>query len=243
MNFKTTSVLLESIKHYIINSTINISTENKDWRNRKYKSDFVTIDDKNNIGFEVLENEIIVFYFTDHTHFEDYTSKSQDGKDNYIERAKTFLKELFEHKIQHIEYYKGKSLFSEKYFLLYNNGNDNKCIGNILHSLFKIINPFAKKSTRLTIWQFDISKGIFTTRQPKRVSPNAVEVIDISEDCYIEIFYKHNCYTYEIMEIYFNEYSGMFYWTPAENINPSGFYDNKEKAINAAMYELKHRSI
>ncbi|MBP3478701.1 MAG: hypothetical protein J6K03_04350, partial [Oscillospiraceae bacterium] len=61
MNFETTSMLLEVIQPYIENSIVNISTENKDWRNRYYESDFVNIDDKNHVGFEVFENEIIVF--------------------------------------------------------------------------------------------------------------------------------------------------------------------------------------
>lgn len=51
MNFETTSILLEAIKPYIENATVEITTENEDWRNRNYKSDFVTIDAKNNVEF------------------------------------------------------------------------------------------------------------------------------------------------------------------------------------------------
>lgn len=79
MNFETTSILLEAIKSYIENATVEITTENEDWRNRNYKSDFVTIDAKNNVEFEVFDNEVIAFYFTDHYHFEDYSSELQDG--------------------------------------------------------------------------------------------------------------------------------------------------------------------
>ncbi|MBE7027149.1 MAG: hypothetical protein E7410_06295 [Ruminococcaceae bacterium] len=118
MNFEITSVLLEALKPYLENSVVDISPDNTDWRNRHYKSDLVTIDAKNHVGFEVFENEIIAFYFTDHYHFEDYTSKLQDGEENYIERAKHFLKELFEYRIRHVEYYKGKTLYSEKYIVL-----------------------------------------------------------------------------------------------------------------------------
>lgn len=239
MTFETTSVLLEVLKPYIENSVIDISTDNTGKRN--YKSDLVTIDGKNNIGFEVFENEIIVFYFTDHYHFEDYTSELQDGEKNYIERAKHFLKKLFEYKIRHVEYYKGKTLSSEKCFIMYNDGREDECIGNTWYGFSKFINPFGKKSIRSTTWQFDKSKGVFTTRPPKSVDPNAIEVIDINENCYIEIFKNHNAYTYDIMEINFDDYFGMYYWAPAANIIPSGFYDTKDNAINSAMEGLKCR--
>lgn len=144
MDFKTTTMLLEAIQPYIENSDVNITTENKDWRNHNYKYDFVNIDAKNHVGFKVFENKVIVYYFTGHYHFRDYISKLRDGEDNYIERAKSFLKELFEHRIYHAEYYKGKSLSSEKYFLLYYDGRSIECIGNTCFGLSKFINPFGK---------------------------------------------------------------------------------------------------
>lgn len=241
MNFETTSILSEAIQPYIENSTVEIAIGNKDWRNRDYKSDFVSIDAINHVGFEVFENEVIVFYFTGHSHFEDYSSELQAGDDNYIERSKSFLKDLFENKIRHVEYYKGKTLSSEKYFLLYNDGRDDECIGNTWFGLSKLINPFARKSMDSTTWQFDISKGVFTTRQPKTADPDAIEVIDISDDCYIEIFYNHNIYTYDIIEVIFDDYSGMYYWAPAVIFLPSGMYDTKDKAIDAAKEALKCR--
>ena len=241
LNFETTSVLLEVLKPYLENSVIDISTDNTDWRNRNYKSDLVTLDANNHVGFEVFESEIIAFYFTDHYHFEDYTSEPQDGEENYIERAKHFLKELFEYNIRHVEYYKGNALSSEKYFVMYHDGREDECIGNTWYGLSKFINPFGKKSIHSTTWQFDKSKGVFTTRQPKSADPNAIEVIDINEDCYIEIFKNHNAYTYDIMEIEFDDYFGMYYWAPAINIIPSGLYDTKENAINSAMEALKCR--
>lgn len=242
MNFETTAALLETLKPYIENSVVNISTEeNTDRRNRSYRSDLVIIDSENHIGFEVFDNEIIAFYFTDHYHFEDYSSELQDGEENYTERAKAFLKELFEYKIRHIEYYKGKTLSSEKYFILYPDGRKDKRISNTWFGFSKFINPFGKKSMRSTTWHFDKSKGIFTTRQPKTADPNAIEVIDISEDRYIEIFKDHNAYTYKIMETAYDDDFGMYYWAPAVNIIPSGLYDTKDNAINSATEALKCR--
>lgn len=165
MKFETTAILLNELKPYIEKSIVDISTENKDWRNRKLKSDLVTIDSGNHIGFEVFDNEIIVFYFTHHYHFEDYSLDFQEGQEDYIERAKSFLKELFQYKIRHIEYYKGKSLYSEQFFIMYHDGREDECIGNTCFSFSKIINPFSKRSVKSTIWQFDKSKGIFTTKE------------------------------------------------------------------------------
>ena len=54
MNFEITTELLETIKSYIEKANTTIATENKDWKGRTYKSDFITIDDKNNVGFEVF---------------------------------------------------------------------------------------------------------------------------------------------------------------------------------------------
>ena len=234
MNFKTTYVLLNAIQPYTDSIDISITCDG-------HTSDLVKIDTVNNVGFEVFYNEVIVFYFTDHYHFEDYSSELQGGEEHYIERAQSFLKVLFEYKIRHVEYYKGKTLYSEKYFLLYNDGRNDECIGNTWFGLSKFINPFGKKSIHSTTWQFDKSKGIFTTRQPKAADPNAVEVIDISDDCYIEIFNSHNFYTYDIMEIDFDDHFGMYYWAPAEFISPSGFYDTKDKAIAFAKEALHNR--
>lgn len=241
MNYETTAILLDAIRPYLENASVKISTENRDLRGQSYESDLVNIDPVNHVGFEVFENEIIVSYFSDHCHFEDQTSELQDGEENYIERAKSFLIELFEHKIQLIECWKGKKLSSEKYYLLCNGGS-RKCIGRIWFGLLKFINPFGKKSIHSTIWQFDKSKGIFTTRTPKMPDSDAVKVIDISEDCYIEIFHDHNVYTYNIMETEFGDSSGMYYWRCAANVFQTGMYDTEEKAIAEAREALKCRA-
>ena len=130
------------------------------------------------------------------------------------------MKELFKYKILHIEYYKGKTLSSEKYFLLYNDGRDDECIGNTWFGFERFINPFGKKTMNSATWQFDKFKEVFTTRQTKSANPKAIEIIDTSDDCYIEIFCNHNVYTYNIMEIDFDGY-----WAPAINGLPSGIYD------------------
>lgn len=241
MNYETTSILLEAIRPYLENATVEISTENKDWRGHSYESDLVSIDPVNHVGFEVFENEIIVSFFTDHCHFKNQISELQNGEENYIERAKSFLIELFEHKIQLMECWKGKKLSSEKYYLLCNDGS-RKGIGRTWFGLVRFINPFGKKFVRSTTWQFDKAKGIFTTRTPKMPDSDAVKVIDISEDCYIEIFHAYNVYTYKIMETEFDDFLGVYYWTYAANVCQTGMYDTEEKAISEAMEALKCRA-
>lgn len=242
MLFETTTVLLNEIEPYVKNAVIDITSESKDCRNRSCKFDHVNLDAKNHVGFEVFDHEIVVFYFTGHYHFEEDSSKSPKGTDDYIEQAKSFLKDLFEYKIRHIEYYKGKTLYSEKYYLCDNDNKEKKCIGNTWFGLSKFIHPLGKKSVHTTTWQFDKRKGTFTTRQPKTAAPNAIEVIDISDDCYIEIFNNHNVYTYNIMELHFDDDFGMHYWAPAINLLPTGMYDTKDKATSAATEALKSRS-
>lgn len=239
MNFETTSILLESIKPFLTNVNISISTDNTDWLGKHYQSDFVTIDDVNRVAFEVLENEIIFFYFTEHTHFEDYSSELSEGQADYIHRAIDFLKELLTYPIRHIQYYKGKKLAKEKYFFLYQDGREDEFIGGTWYGLERFINPFGKRSSSSTVWQFDRSKGMFSTRQPKSIDPDAIEVVDINEECYIEIFCKNNTYTYEIMQLDYDDYYGMYYWRPAICTMSTGIYDTKDKAITYAMTDAK----
>ena len=160
MNYETTKELLEVIDQYIENANITISIENEDWKGKKYESDFVTIDEKNNVGFEVFDNEIIVFYFTDHCHFEDYSSDLEDGDDDYIKRAKDFIVRLFENKIKYIQIYRGKKLASEKYYIIYSENNEEQ-IGGTWWGLERILNPFAKKTEKTTIYQYNKVNGCF----------------------------------------------------------------------------------
>ena len=240
LNFKTTSIIINELKKYIDFSIIKVSTNYKISHSRECKSDLITIDANNHIGFEVFENEIIVFYFTNHTHFDDNSLELQNGEQNYVERAKELLINLFKYKIRHIKFYKGKTFYYEKYLIIYNDGRE-ECIGKTCFSHLKLINPFLHKSIHSTTWQFDKSKNMFSTRQPKNIDHNAIEVIDINEYCYIEIFRKNNVYTYEITALEFDDCHGMYYWSSTIDVLPSGLYYTKEDAIKYAMIALKYK--
>lgn len=252
MNFEITKEILDSLSTYINTDKISISTESKDWKGRPYKSDFVNIDSANNIGFEVFENEIIVFYFTDHMHFEDYSTEEEY---NYIYRAKEFLTKLFTSRLRRIETYKGKKLVKDFYYFIYNNKDDEQ-IGGTFWSLKSFLNPFAKKTQKITTWIYDKERGQFASRSSKPIdtkylsmptnseypskpiNPNAIDVIDISDDCYIQIFKLKSAYTYDIMKIEYDDYNGWYYWAPLQPIKAIGLYDTKEKAIEYAMQEI-----
>ena len=166
MHYETTAALLEVMKPYIGNAAVEISTDNKDWLGRDDRSDFVSIDPENSVGVQIYENAIIVFYFTDHYHFDDDACDLAQGAADYIERAKAFLKDLFTCEIRHVECYRGRHLASEQYFMQYHDGREEEQIGNIWYGLARPISLFGKKSTHSTMWQFDPGKGVFTTRQP-----------------------------------------------------------------------------
>lgn len=234
MNFEITKEILDSLSTYINTDKISISTESKDWKGRPYKSDFVNIDSANNIGFEVFENEIIVFYFTDHMHFEDYSTEEEY---NYIYRAKEFLTKLFTSRLRRIETYKGKKLVKDFYYFIYNNKDDEQ-IGGTFWSLKSSLNPFAKKTQKITTWIYDKERSQFTSRSSKTIDPKAIGVIDISDDCYIQIFKLKSAYTYDIMKIEYDDYNGWYYWAPLQPTNSIGLYDTKEKAIEYAMQEI-----
>ena len=96
---------------------------------------------------------------------------------------------------------------------------------------------------RSGLWMFDRAKGIFLFRPSGEPDPDAIEVIGIDDDCYIEIFFRHRVYTYTIMEMQLDDDMGMYYyyWSTAENVPPAGWYDTKERAVAAAKAALAHR--
>lgn len=235
MHYDITQSLLDAISPYYSLENISIYTENKDWKGRPYQVDFVILIDKNNVSFEVLDNEIIIGYFTNHVHFEDYSFELQDGEPDFLARAEEFLVQLFTMPIIHKEVYKGTKLLSEKYSFIYQSGEEDCFSGIISHKLIHGFNPFAKKLTQIRTWKYNNEKGCFTTIQPWKPDPNAIEVIKIG-DKYIEIYEKHKAFTFTIwLTEYEDNYS---YWVPLNNVNAS-FFDTKERAIEAAKEMLQ----
>ncbi len=161
MNFEITNELINTIKPYTENVTIKIFGENKDWKHRNYKSDFVTIDENNNVGFEVFENEIIVYFFSEHHHFEDYSSSVDEGEPTFVDRFEEFLNDLFSCVIRCEKQYKGKVLISERYVFVHEDQTEDCPAGVWVHALLIRLIPFLRKRIEYTLWKFDAQKGIF----------------------------------------------------------------------------------
>lgn len=149
MIFEITQALLDEVKQYFENTDIKISAHDN-----SSNSDYVMLIESQNIGFEVFENEIIVYYFNDHIHFEDYSSTTDEDEPNYVERAKIFLNKLFTLTIKVCEIYKGNKKSSERYCFITPDVKE-EVMGNIWYGLCRLINPFAKKKSVITIWRFD----------------------------------------------------------------------------------------
>ena len=159
MNYKTTEKILDVLQPICDLSSISVSIENNDWRGRPYKSDYVTIIKRHNIGFEVFDNEIIAFYFTDHCHFEDYSSTTENDED-YVTRAIDFLTRLFTLPVRYNKVTKGNKVKREEYFFVLQNGQEESMAGPWVR-LFG--NPFVKKITTRVTWQYDKEFGDFIT--------------------------------------------------------------------------------
>lgn len=235
MNFHTTQTLLDAIKPYFDLDNIKLSTNNKDWKGRPYQSDYVTLIENQNVHFEVFDNEIIVAFFTEHLHFEDYSSDLNDGNPDYIQRAAEFLKQLFTLPIRKFDIYKGKRISGYKYYLLQPDGTEERISASWYG--FRFLNPFAKKETEITTWQYDTGKKCFTTVMEWKDDPDAIETIAVNDEWRIEIYEKNGVYTYWINHLEFDDYDGYYFWTPKDDGTRS-FFDTKEKAIEAAKMKV-----
>lgn len=159
MNYPLTQGLIDFIKEIAPNSPVAAPCTEKDWRGNV--SDFVIVDETNHVGFEVFENEVIAFYFTEHHHFEDYSSSLEDGQPSYGERAQDFLKDLFTCTIRHEKTYKGKTLIAERYVFVYDDNTEDCPAGVWIHGILARINPFLGKHTESKLWKYDMQSGVF----------------------------------------------------------------------------------
>ncbi len=235
MNYITTEKILNALRPVCDLSNISITTENKDWKGRTYKSDYVTIIKTHNIGFEVFDNEIIVFYFTGHCHFEDYSSTHKNDED-YISSAIDFLTKLFTLSIRYSKVTRGNKIKREEYFFVMQNGQEESLAGPSLR-LFGG-NLFIRKIATNLTWQYDKESNDFINCTPKHIDPNAIYNETIRNNIYFEIFENNGLFTYRIMKKDYDDYNGMFYWIDYSDGTKS-IFDNKEKAIEAAKMKIE----
>ena len=235
MNYKVTEDILNSIQPVCDLSNVSVSTENEDWRGRTNKSDFVTINERHNIGFEVFDNEIIVFYFTNHDHF-DYDSSMTENYEEYAANVIDFLNRIFTLPILYVKVTKGKSVKREEYFFVMPDGQEESLAGPNFHYLFSL-NPFAKKTTTRTTWQYDRAAGDFINAVQKHIDPDTIYSDIVNDNVYFEIFERCDVFTYIIMRKEYDDYNGVFYWV-AFNDGTKSMFDSKEKAIEAVKTQI-----
>lgn len=159
MYFKATEELIKAVSPYVVQENITESY----FEVGSKKTDHVVLESKNNVGFEVVDNEIVIFWLNEHTHFEDYSSQPNEGEDKYIDRAKEFLIKLFRFQIRRIELRKRDKVYLTKYYIVYDDGREDEFIGGFSVGFITRINPFVKKLRTETIIQFNKNKGEFLT--------------------------------------------------------------------------------
>ena len=159
MIYQTTKEILEALSPFISENDVSITAETheKEDGSGTENGDKVVIDANNNVWFEVFENEIVLFYFTDHEHFDDYMSKPKDNEPDYIERAKDFLKRLFTLRLKKTETVKGKDMLRVEYAFSDKDGNEE-----FLGGTWKMIDDGDKRQeVEISEWIFDKAEKRF----------------------------------------------------------------------------------
>lgn len=121
MIFSATKTLIDTVCKYVSLEKLNVKSDTSNsFFGAEYDADFVEIstESSNTFSFEVSENEIIIFLFDDHIHFEDYTSDLADGEPDYVQRADEFLNKLFTLPIELHSTFKGIKMSAAKTFSL-----------------------------------------------------------------------------------------------------------------------------
>lgn len=223
--FPLTQQILEAIGDVCDISRADVSAENKN-----ANSDLVTLDKEHNVGFEVFENEIILFYFNDHVHFEDYTS-AEPEEPFYPQRAIEALRQLFTCPLIKLETLKKGKVIRYEWFRQLPDERLESICGPWIIKVFT--NPFVKKQTVKTVWYYSKDYGRFRTRP----SDNTIAVINYDWDLSLEIRKENGVYSYVIMQQLFDEDVMDFYWNQVNS--GASFFDSEEAAVEAAKAEAK----
>ena len=82
MIYGITKQILDALSPFLSEEDVEITAEKHilDDGSAPEYGDKVILDKENNVWFEVFENEIVLFYFTDHEHFDDYMERPRDGE-------------------------------------------------------------------------------------------------------------------------------------------------------------------
>lgn len=219
MKYSDTQFLLDSISDVCNLNNCSVTTEDMD---------FVLLEKEHYVGLEVHENEIIVYFFKDHRHFEDYTSELEEGDTPYLQRAADFLHRLFTTPLQIMEKRKSGKLLRRELFFLLPDGRRESVDGPWLERLFS--NPFVKPVYDLTNYSYHKESGQFHNVQDGTA---ITKVLNLDDRLLVEIHKRADgTFTYAILEHIFDEEEYDFFWTPIGT--DCSLFDTEEKALQAA---------
>ncbi len=165
MNFQATDKLIAVTNKYIKCDNYTIKTDgHKDYRGIDYTADYIEVisDPNNSVSFEVTENEIIIFFFSDHVHFSDYGLDVEEDEPDYIDRAIEFLEKLFTFSIERKYTVKCDKVVRDESFFILSETKKESCAGVFL-CFAGIKNLFKKKKKTVETKKFDLATGNFTT--------------------------------------------------------------------------------
>lgn len=270
MIFSATKTLTDTVCKYVPLEKLNVKFDTfKSFFGAEYDADFVEIltESSDTFSFEVSENEIIIFFFNDHIHFEDYAFDLEDGEHDYVQRADEFLNKLFTLPIEIHSTFKGNKNVSSESFFITEKGRES-CAGKAVWSA-GLKNVLKKKTKRIETKIFDRTLAKFVNAGCKELSMSEIaeRMYNKSLDCFtgkvLKVIYSENKteryvilknengiihFVFEKIELYDEETLNYFegspdalpaYWNGFDT--PRSFYGTLEDALNNLKFEPKYR--
>lgn len=145
MSREKTLLFLDKIRDYI--DIENVELKEETFRGSKYIE--VQLTPNGEISFHVYDNEIIVFYFSAHSHFDNYWY----GDNRYIDEAVDFLIYLFNEPFKLVEFFKGENNIGVKQYVL--EDGEEICVSEILYTRHSLKNIFKKRRCEIKIIKYD----------------------------------------------------------------------------------------
>ena len=162
MIYGITKQILDALSPFLSEEDVEITAEKHilDDGSAPEYGDKVILDKENNVWFEVFENEIVLFYFTDHEHFDDYMERPRDGEPDYVERATDFLQRLFTLELRKTETVAGNDMLKVEYAFVSPDGS-----AEFLGGTWKqIADAEPRNEVCVSTWKFDKAQKKFSQK-------------------------------------------------------------------------------
>lgn len=227
-NHEATRHIIESMADLADNARLCVKTDNRDWQGNPSHSDYITIEQEHHIGVEVFGSETRVDYFDDHQHFG--PNYSFDDQADYLQETIDFLRNLLTGSLVKVETFRGRTRIRYEWFFRNTEGQLQSAAGPWLAPLLTFCNPFRKKETVTSTWQYHRETGRFI-----QVSDHTVSIHKLDWDLMVEIRRIGNGYTFYLEQYIDAEDEDVVYsyWSPV-SIPGTSIYDTEEKALAAA---------